>query len=122
MIIMAIKVHYDDEDDVFTIYDSEHKHSETIEFSEFLNIDIDKNKGIVGMEIFYASEFFSALNKIITKALLESVDRVSIECKNYRNSYWLIEIILEKDEEKIKVKLPPLRKSEYTSPLIASCE
>ena len=37
---MVIKIHYDDEDDVFTIYDNEHQPSETIEFSEFLNIDI----------------------------------------------------------------------------------
>ena len=119
---MGIKMHYDEEDDIFTVYDNEHKPSETIEFSEFLNIDINKDRGIVGLEIFYASEFFSALNKIVTKSLLESIDKVSIECKNYRNSYWLIEIILEKDGEKIRVQLPPLRKSEYTSPLIASCQ
>jgi len=41
---LAIKIHYDKEDDIFTVYDNEHKPSETIEFSEFLNIDIDKNK------------------------------------------------------------------------------
>jgi len=119
---MGIKIYYDKEDDVFTIYDNEHKPSETIEFSEFLNIDINKDKGIVGLEIFYASEFFSALNKVVTKSLLESIDKVFIEYKNYRNSYWLINIIFEKDGRKIKVQLPPLRKTEYTSPLIASCQ
>lgn len=115
-----IKIHYDEEDDIFTIYDSEYKPTETIEFSEFLNIDIDKNKSVVGMEIFYASEFFSALNKIITKSFLMSIDSVSIECKNYRNN-WFIILVFEKDREKIRVQMPPLRKSEYTSPLIASC-
>lgn len=118
---MTIKTHYDGEDDVFTIYDSKHKPSETIEFSEFLNIDIDKKRGIVGMEIFYASEFFSALNKIITKVLLESIEKVSIECKNYRNN-WFIVLIFDYKGQRIRVQMPPLRKSEYTSPLIASCE
>ncbi len=118
---MAIKIHYDDEDDIFTIYDSEHKPFETIEFSEFLNIDIDSNKRIVGLEVFYANEFFSALNNLITKHLLESIEKVSVECKNYRNN-WFIVLVFEKDQEKIRVQLPPLRKADYTSPLIASCE
>ena len=118
---MAIKIHYSEEDDVFTIYDNEHQPSETIEFSEFLNIDIDKNKGIVGLEIFYASEFFSALNKIITKPLLESINSISIECNNYRNN-WFMVLVFKNNGEEIRVQLPPLRKSDYTSPLIASCE
>ena len=118
---MGIKIHYNEKDDIFTIYDDEHKPSETIEFSEFLNIDIDKKRNIVGLEIFYASEFFSALNKIITKALLESINKVLIEYKNYRNN-WFIVLVFEKGEDKIRVQLPPLRKSDYTSPLIASCQ
>ena len=116
-----MKIHYSKEDDIFTIYDSENKPLETIEFSEFLNIDINTDKGIVGLEIFYASEFFSALNSLVTKALLESVSNVSIEYKNYRNNWWLIDLIFEKNGEKIKVKLPPLRKSEYINPLIDNC-
>jgi len=116
---MAIKIHYDEKDDVFSIYDNEHKPSETIEFSEFLNIDIDKNKGIVGLEIFYASEFFSALNKIITKTFLQSIDKVSIESNNYRNN-WFMVLVFNNNGEEIRIQLPPLRKSEYTSPLIAS--
>ena len=118
---MAIKIHYSEEDDVFTIYNDEYKPSETIEFSEFLNIDVNKDKGIVGLEIFYASEFFSALNGVITKTLLESTNKVFIESKNYRNN-WFIVLVFENNGEKIRVQLPPLRKSEYTSPLIASCE
>lgn len=31
---MTIKIHYSEEDDVFTIYDNEHKPTETIEFLE----------------------------------------------------------------------------------------
>ena len=118
---MAIKIHYDEEDDIFTVYDDENQPSETIEFSEFLNIDINKNKGVVGLEVFYASEFFSALNKMVTKSLLESIDKVKVECNNYRNN-WFIVLVFEHNGEQIRVQMPPLRKSEYTSPLIASCE
>ena len=118
---MAIKIHYSEEDDIFTIYDNEHKPSETIEFSEFLNIDINKDKEVVGLEIFYASEFFSALNKLITKSLLGSIKDLSIECKNYRNN-WFIVLVFNHHGQEIRAQLPPLRKSEYTSPLIASCQ
>jgi uncharacterized protein YuzE len=115
-----IKIHYNSEDDIFTLYDSEHQPSETIEFSEFLNVDIDKNKGIVGLEVFYASEFFSALNKIVTKSFLESINKVIVECKNYRNNWFIVLVFVHKGQE-IRLQMPPLRKSEYTSPLIASC-
>lgn len=115
---MAIKIHYDAEDDIFTLYDSNHKPSETIEFSEFINVDIDKNKNIVGFEIFYAREFFSALNDLITKTVLTTVKSVSVEYKNYRNN-WFIVLIFELDGKKVRVQLPPLRKSDYASPLIA---
>ncbi len=117
---MAIKVHYDKEDDIFTVYDNEHKPSETIEFSEFLNLDINKDKSIVGIEVFYASEFFSAINKLITKNILESVKNISIECNNYRNN-WFINLVFDDNGSKIKAQMPPLRNSDYTSPLIASC-
>jgi uncharacterized protein YuzE len=117
---MAIKIHYDEEDDIFTIYDNKYKPSETIEFSEFLNLDINKDKSIVGMEIFYASEFFSAINELITKNMLESVKSVSVECNNYRNN-WFINLVFDDNGSKIKVQMPPLRNSDYTSPLIANC-
>jgi len=117
---MAIKVHYDEEDDIFTVYNDEHKPSETIEFSEYLNFDINKKKGLVGIEIFYASEFFSALNNLITKRILESAKDITVECNNYRNN-WFISLIFDYEGHKLKVQMPPLRKSDYTSPLIASC-
>lgn len=116
---MTTKTHYNKEDDIFTIYEDQNSPSETIEFSELLNIDINENKGIVGLEIFYASEFLSALNKLITKSLLESINKVHIECKNYRNN-WFMNLVFKNNGKEIKVQLPPLRKSEYTSPLIAN--
>lgn len=119
---MALKFEYNKEDDVFTIYDSENAPSETIEFSEFLNIDINKNKGIVGLEFFYASEFFTLTNNMINKTFLENISNVKVDYRNYRNTYWVISLIFVYRGQEIKVQLPPLRKSEYVSPLIASCE
>jgi hypothetical protein len=87
-----------------------------------LNIDINKNKGVVGLEFFYASEFFTLINDVVTKTFLENISNVKLNCRNYRNVYWVISLIFDYRGEEIKVQLPPLRKSEYTSPLIASCD
>lgn len=119
---MTYKFHYVKEDDVFTIYDSENAPSETIEFSEFLNIDVNKDKGIVGLEFFWASEYFSLVNDIVTKEFLENIRDVKVDYRNYRNTYWVISLIFEYKGQEIKIQLPPLRKSEYVSPLLASCE
>ncbi len=118
---MAIKFHYDAPDDVFTIWDDEHRPSETIEFSEFLNIDLDKKSNIVGLEFFWASEFFGLTNNIVNKEFLENISNVRVDSKNYRNTYWIISLIFDYKGQVIKIQLPPLRKSEYVSPLIAYC-
>jgi len=117
---MEIKFHYDEEDDILTLYNPETAPTETIEFSEFLNIDINKDRGIVGLEIFYASEFLGLQNEKLNKEFLENLNNVSIECKEHRNC-WFIVLILDNGREKIRNPLPPLRKSEYVSPLIAGC-
>lgn len=119
---MALKFHYDVEDDVFTIYDNRNKPSETIEFSEFINIDINEDKGIVGLEFFYASEFFSIITETVNRTFLENINDVKVDCRNYRNTYWIITLIFDYKDQEIKVQLPPLRRSEYVSPLIASRE
>ena len=119
---MAIKFYYDEEDDILSIYDSLNPPKETVEFSEFLNIDINKDRGIVGLEIFYASEFFGALNNKVDKEFLKELGNISIECKNYRNTWFLVLVINKNNESPIKIPMPPFRKSEYKSPLIASCE
>jgi uncharacterized protein YuzE len=120
MIKMTIKFNYDDEDDIFTIYNDEYPPVETIEFSDMLNIDIDSKKSVVGIEVFNASEFFSAINQVITEDFLKSIDNALVECKNYRNN-WLIFLIFERQGKKERLQMPPLRKNDYTSPLIASC-
>jgi len=116
---MVINFHYDSEDDVLTIYDSDNPPKETIEFSEFLNIDINKDKGIVGIEIFDALKYFSNLEERINKDFLESLEEVKINCRNERNT-WFMVVVLKSKGKINKLPLPPFRKTEYTSPLIAS--
>ena len=68
---MKFKFYYNIEDDILSIY-TKIPPKETIEFSEFLNIDIDKDKRVVGLEIFEASKFFSIRNNQINKSFLET--------------------------------------------------
>lgn len=118
---MEIKFHYDKEDDILTIF-TDIAPKETIEFSEFLNIDINNEKGIVGLEIFYASEFFGKQGSEITKQFLENLKEISIEYNDWRNTWFINLNLTDKDNHTFVQKLPPLRKSEYISPLIASLE
>ena len=57
------KSSYNSEDDVLYIYEPKKKSKESIELEEDLVIDIDKNKNLVALQIFYANEFFKALDK-----------------------------------------------------------
>ena len=115
---MEFEFHYDTEDDVLSIY-SKGSPSETIEFSENLNIDIDENNRVVGLEIFDASEFFNVLNKQIDKSFLENLQEVSLEYKEFRN-VWHIVVALKVKDKVVYQPMPLLRKSEYVSPLILS--
>ena len=115
---MKFKFHYNKEDDILSIY-TEIPPKETIEFSEFLNIDIDKNKRVVGLEIFEASKFFSIRNNQINKSFLENIKEISIEYNEWRNSWFIDIILIDENNKIIRQSMPPLRKSEYASPLIA---
>jgi uncharacterized protein YuzE len=116
---MQIKTHYSKEDDVLTIY-SDVAPRETIEFADFLNIDISKNKEIVGIEIFYASEFFGKQNKEVTKEFLSKIKEIKVKYDEWRNN-WFISLELRDEQDRvITQKLPPLKKSEYVSPLVAN--
>ncbi len=116
---MKVKFYYDKEDDVLSIY-SENPPKETIEFSEFLNIDIDKDKRVVGLEIFEASKFFGIRNNLINSLFLQNLKEISIEYNELRNTWFIDVIFTDKNNNIIKTPMPPLRKSEYKSPLIAS--
>lgn len=116
---MEIKSHYSSEDDVLTIY-SDIAPEETIEFNEFMNIDINKEKGIVGIEIFDASQFFGRQNKGLTKQFLSNLKGIKIKYDEWRNIWFINLELTDKNNQTIIQKLPPLKKSEYVSPLIAS--
>jgi uncharacterized protein YuzE len=116
---MKFDFEYDFEDDILSIHSLEHQPSETVEFSEFLNIDANKEGNIVGLELLDASTFFGALNKGLDKNFLNSLTEVHLEEKEHRNT-WFIVIILKSGNKTISQPLPPIRKSEYASPLLVS--
>jgi len=116
---MEFKFNYDYEDDVLSIYNYESPPKESVEVSEDIIIDLDKDDKVIGIEIFYASEFFNAFNKRIDKEFLKSLESASLEYKEFRNN-WYIVVTLKSKDTIISQPMPPLRKSEYISPLIAS--
>ncbi len=116
---MKISFHYDLKDDVFTIF-SDIAPSETIEFNEFINIDINREKGIVGLEVFDASEFFGKQNPELTRRFLSDLKDIDLEYDEWRNVFFINLKFTGEDGRIIVQKLPPLKKSEYTSPLIAN--
>lgn len=109
---------YDFEDDVLTIHRNIPP-EETVEFTEFLNLDINNDNGIVGIEIFYASEFFGKQNKEITKQFLNTLKEINITYDEWRNTWFINIEMTDKNNHILVQTLPPLKKSEYVSPLIA---
>ena len=112
------KFNYDAEDDVLYIQNSIKEIEESVEFSEDIILDLDKNGGVIGIEIFYASEFLSLFNKELDNKFLERLESASLEHKEFRNT-WFIVLVLTSGKRVIYQPMPPLRKSEYTSPLVA---
>ena len=118
---MAFKFHYDKEYDILYIRNADKKVEESVEFSEYIVLDLDNEGKVIGVELFYASELFNAFNKKINKQFLIELKDASLEYKDHRNM-WFVVLLLKSGNKQISQPLPPLRKSEYTSPLIASCE
>ena len=110
---------YDVEDDVLYIRNALSEVEESVEFSEDIVLDLDKRENVIGIEIFYASELLSAFNKELNRSFLEKLDKVSLEFKDFRNM-WFIVLALKSGKKVIHQPMPPLRKSEYASPLIAA--
>lgn len=107
---------YDSVSDVLYIQNVIKKVEESVEFSEDIVLDLDKNGVVIGVEIFYASEFLNLFNKEIDKSFLENLKDAHIEYKDFRNM-WFIVLILQSKDKIISQPLPPLRKSEYVSPI-----
>ncbi len=111
------KFDYDADDDVLYIQNAVEDVEESVEFSEDIVLDLDKEGRAIGVEIFYASEFFSLFNKKIDKDFLENLEDAHIEYKEFRNIFFIILVLKSKDQV-IRQPMPPLRKSEYVSPLL----
>ena len=114
---MSYKSHYDEEHDVLAIYKSDRKVEESVEISENVIIDLDKNEQINGIEIMDASEFLGVFNPEIDKKFLSGIEHARMEYKSFRNQ-WIILIALKSKGKQFVQPMPPLRKSEYKSPLI----
>ena len=114
---MNYKFHYDEENDILAIYKSERKVEESVEVSENVIIDLDKDERINGIEIMDASEFLGAFNPEMDKKFLSDIEHAGIEYKSFRNQ-WIILISLKSKGKQFVQPMPPLRKSEYKSPII----
>jgi len=110
---------YDAEDDVLYIQNAVKEVEESVEFSEDIVLDLDKKGNVIGIEIFYASEFLALFNKEISKEFLEKLEGAYIEYKDFRN-IWFVVLVLKSKGQVIRQPMPPLKKSEYISPLIAN--
>ena len=93
---------------------------EVIEFSDLLNVSLDNFGSVVGLEIFNASKYFELQNPEINfKEFLSNLDNVEIKQSDFREN-WLLLLCLASQHKLVKQQLPPFRKNEYESPLLAS--
>ena len=112
------KFDYDNEYDILYIYNAKRDVEESIEVSEDVVLDLDKDGRINGIEIYYASEFFRIFNHLIDRNYLNNLQDAYWEYKEFRNR-WFVVVILKSNNQIIRQPMPPLRKSEYVSSLIA---
>ena len=110
---------YDADGDVLTIYQKNSKVRESIEVSEELIIDVDKDMKLVNLELMDAYKFLHTSNDKISKKMLEGIDQVELDVRRFRN-YWLITLVFKYNNEIIQEKLPAFASSDFKSPLIAS--
>lgn len=114
----SYKFHYDSEDDVLYICNSAKQVEESVQFAEDIVLDLDNEGKVIGIEIFYALEFFNLFNKEVNLDFLSNLEEASIQYKEYRNNLFLI-VVMKSKNKVIYQPMPPLRKSEYQSPVYA---
>jgi uncharacterized protein YuzE len=115
---MEHEYHYDEENDILAIYSSQRKVKESLEVSENIVVDLDKDEKINGIEIMDAGEFFGSFNSKINKDFLSKLESAKIEYKSFRNQ-WILLVILKANGEQFSQPMPPLRKTEFSSPILA---
>jgi len=109
---------YDKENDVLSVFDLNSKVNQTVEFQEFLNIDLDKHKKIVGFEFFD----LAGLNKEATKKFLSNLTDVEATQQDYGRNSWSFILVLKSNDKIIQQPMPLFSYTEYKSPLLASCQ
>ena len=119
MISQKFKVSYDKEGDVLTIYREDASVSESVEVTEELVIDLDKDRRIANVELLDAYKFLHTLNENISKEMLSGLQEAELQFTNYRN-YWIISLSFEHGNQKIIEKLPAIAQADFQSPLVAS--
>jgi len=108
---------YSSEDDTLYIFDPKKKFKESIEVDEDIVLDIDKANNLVGIEIFYANQFFKAMDKNFPEDILDSTKEVNLEFSNYRN-YMFIKLLIQYNKKLIEERLPLIPMVKYESPIL----
>ena len=111
---------YDEESDVLSVFNRSFKPNESIEFSENIIFDINKEGNIVALQILDASEFFGSMNKLIDSRFLSNLEGIDLVDKEFRNSWFILLNMKSSGMGIIQQPMPLLRKSEYKSPLAFS--
>jgi len=117
---MKFKCIYDEESDVLSIFNPICKSNESIEFSENIIFDLNKEGKIVALQIIDASEFFSSMNEKVNKEFLSHLEEIDLIDKEFRNSWFIMLNMKSKGFEIIQQPMPLLRKSEYKSSLMCA--
>ena len=111
---------YDSIDDVLTIYNAEKPVKETVEFTELINLDLDKEGKVIGVEIFEASKILAQMNPQLSLDFIKNIKSAKLEYKEHRNLWFIVVVLTNKQNVIIRQSMPPLMRSEYISPLLAS--
>jgi uncharacterized protein YuzE len=116
---MKFDFDYSSEDDVLSIFNYNLKPEESIEFSENIKLDINKQGGVVGLEIYNASEFLGSFREELNKSFLSDLKEINLIEKSYRNMWHIILVMQTKSGITIEQTMPLLNKVEYKSPLLS---
>ncbi len=117
---MRFEFVYDGENDVLSIYNHSCKPLESIEYSENIIFDLNKEGNIVGLQVLEASEFFGFMNKLIDRDFLLNLEGIELIEREHRNTLFIVLAMKSKGKSVINQPMPPLRKMEYESPLLCA--
>ena len=102
---------YDEESEVLSIYNSKFRNSESVEFSENIIFDLNKEGNLVALQILEASKFLNVLNAKIDQNFLSNLEVVKLVEREYRNSLFIVLSLKSKGQEVVQQPMPLMRKS-----------